>query len=476
MDANATRKFVEELWDESIVPELETYIEIPALSPHFDEDWEKNGHIERAAAHIRRWCEGRSIEGLSIETVRLDGRTPVLFMEIPAFGGGSNDRTILLYGHMDKQPEMSGWDADKGPWKPVRIGDKLYGRGGADDGYSAYASLAAIEAVQRQGLKHDRCVVLIEGCEESGSFDLPFYLDHLEKRIGTPSLVICLDSGCGNYDQLWSTTSLRGLIGGVLTIEVMEPTADGSASGVHSGDASGIVPSTFRILRMLLDRIEDAATGGVKLPEVQVEIPAQRREQAEQAATILGDAVWKKFPFHADADPVAQGAEAILNRTWRSYLEVVGTDSPSLQAGNVLRGRLRAKLSIRIPPHVDPEPATAALKRAFEQDTPFHARVTFEPDQGAAGWEAPPLAPWLGETLQKASRTFFDADAAFIGEGGTIPFMGMLGEKFPEAQFCITGVLGPASNAHGPNEFLHVPCAKKLTMCMASVLADVAAT
>lgn len=475
MDANATREFVEGLWDESIVPELETYIEIPALSPHFDEEWEKHGHIERAAAHIRTWCEGRSIEGLTIETVRLDGRTPVLFMEIPAFGGASSDRTVLLYGHMDKQPEMSGWDADKGPWKPVRIGDKLYGRGGADDGYSAYASLAAIEAVQRQGLKHDRCVVLIEGCEESGSFDLPFYLDHLEARIGTPSLVICLDSGCGNYDQLWSTTSLRGLIGGVLTIEIMEPTADGSASGVHSGDASGVVPSTFRILRMLLDRVEDSATGGVKLPEVQVEIPAQRREQAEQAATILGDAVWKKFPFHGGADPVARGADAILNRTWRSYLEVVGTDTPSLQAGNVLRGRLKAKLSIRIPPHVDPETATVALKKAFEENAPFGARVSFEPDQGAAGWEAPPLAPWLGEFLQKASRTFFDADAAFIGEGGTIPFMGMLGAKFPDAQFCITGVLGPASNAHGPNEFLHVPCAKKLTMCMASVLADVAA-
>lgn len=474
MDVNETRRFIESRWDESILPELETYIRMPALSPHFDAQWAENGHLDAAVQHIRRWCAERPIAGLNVEVVRLDDRTPVIFMEVPAFLGGSDDRTVLLYGHLDKQPEMQGWDADKGPWKPVRIGDKLYGRGGADDGYAAYASLTAIEALQRQDVAHDRCVILIEACEESGSFDLPPYLDHLEARIGTPELVVCLDSGCGNYDQLWSTTSLRGLVGGVLTVEAMKPTADGSASGVHSGKGSGIVPSTFRILRKLIERIEDPETGAISLPALQTDIPEERKTQAEATAQILGDVVWQEFPLHESAEPVARGAEALLNRTWRPYLEVVGSDLPTLEGGNVLRGRLRAKLSVRIPPHVDAEVATDALTVALEEDPPFGAHVTFTAEQGADGWDAPPLAPWLDASLQKASRTFFDADAAYMGEGGTIPFMGMLGEKFPKAQFCITGLLGPESNAHGPNEFLHVPCAKRLTMCVSSVLADLA--
>ncbi len=474
MDVNETRLFIESRWDESILPELEAYIRMPALSPHFDAQWAEHGHLDAAVEHIRRWCAERPIAGLKVEVVRLDDRTPVIFMEVPAYRGGSDDRTVLLYGHLDKQPEMEGWDADKGPWKPVRIGDKLYGRGGADDGYAAYASLTAIEALQRQDIAHDRCVILIEACEESGSFDLPPYLDHLEARLGTPELVVCLDSGCGNYDQLWTTTSLRGLVGGVLTVEVMKPTSDGSASGVHSGKSSGLVPSTFRILRTLLERIEDPKTGAISLPAFQTEIPEERKAQAEATARILGDVVWQEFPFHESAEPGARGAEALLNRTWRPYLEVVGSDMPTLEGGNVLRGRLRAKLSVRIPPHVDAEAATDALTAALQEAPPFGAHVTFTAEQGADGWDAPPLAPWLETSLQKASRTFFDADAAYVGEGGTIPFMGMLGEKFPEAQFCITGLLGPESNAHGPNEFLHVPCAKRLTMCVSSVLADLA--
>lgn len=475
MDTAALRAYCERRWDESIVPELEAYIRIPALSPHFDADWAANGHLEAAVEHARRWCAERPVAGLSVEVVRLPGRTPVLFMEIPAANGGRADRTVLLYGHLDKQPEMSGWDEGKGPWIPVREGDKLFGRGGADDGYAAYASLTAIEALQQQGLPHDRCVVLIEACEESGSFDLPPYLEHLGARIGSPELVICLDSGCGNYDQLWSTTSLRGLVGGVLTVDVMEPTQDGGVSGVHSGDASGVVPSTTRILRALLDRVEDVATGEIRLAPCRTEIPAARAAQAEAAAAILGDAVWAKFPFIKGARPVATGAEAILNRTWRPFLEVVGVGHvPGLSGGNVLRSRTALKLSMRVPPRVDAAAASAALKDALESDPPYGAKVAFEAEQAADGWDAPPLAPWLEASLQQASQTFFGADAAYMGEGGTIPFMGMLGAKFPDAQFCITGVLGPASNAHGPNEFLHIPCGKKLTACVASVLHDLA--
>jgi len=472
--AGDLKAYVEQRWEESILPELEAYIAIPNLSPHFDPDWAEHGHMAKATEHIRRWCAEQSIEGMSLEVVRLDGRTPVIFMEIAASGGGSDDETVLLYGHLDKQPEMVGWDADKGPWKPVRQDGKLYGRGGADDGYAAYASLTAIAALQRQGLPHDRCVVLIEACEESGSFDLPPYLEHLKARIGTPGLVVCLDSGCGDYERLWGTTSLRGLVGGTLFVENLKPTADGSAAGVHSGDAGGIVPSAGRLLRLLLERLEDTATGAMKLEALQVQIPADRREQAEAAAEVLGDGVWQKYPFAEGASPVAEGAEGILNRTWRPILEVVGTDAPDLRAGNVLRGRAQAKLSIRIPPHVDPAKATATVKEALESDPPAGAAVRFEPEQGAGGWEAPSMAPWLEQSLAQASETFFGHPAAFQGEGGTIPFMPMLGEMFPEAQFVITGLLGPGSNAHGPNEFLHIDCAKKLTASMAAVLVHAA--
>jgi len=472
--AGDLKAFVEQRWEESILPELETYIAIPNLSPHFDPDWAAHGHMEKATEHIRRWCAEQAIEGMRLEVVRLEGRTPLIFMEIAASGGGSDDETVLLYGHLDKQPEMIGWDADKGPWKPVRQDGKLYGRGGADDGYAAYASLTAIAALQRQGLPHDRCVVLIEACEESGSFDLPPYLEHLKARIGTPGLVICLDSGAGDYERLWGTTSLRGLVGGTLFVENLKPTADGSAAGIHSGDAGGLVPSAGRLLRLLLARLEDTATGALKLEALQVAVPADRRVQAEAAAEVLGEGVWRKYPFAAGAQPVAKGAEGILNRTWRPALEVVGTDAPDLRAGNVLRGRAQAKLSIRIPPHVDPAVATKAVKETLESDPPAGATVRFEPEPGASGWEAPSMAPWLEQSLQHASETFFGHPAAFQGEGGTIPFMPMLGRMFPEAQFVITGLLGPGSNAHGPNEFLHIDCAKKLTASMAAVLVHAA--
>ncbi len=468
--ASALRAYVDQRWDESILPELEAYIRIPALSPHFDAEWQEHGHLAAATEHIHRWCRDQTIAGMTTEVVQLEGRTPVILMEIPASGGGSDERTVLLYGHLDKQPEMKGWDADKGPWRPVRQDGKLYGRGGADDGYAAYASLTAIAALQKEGLPHDRCVVLIEACEESGSYDLPAYLGALKERIGTPYLVVCLDSGCGDYERLWGTTSLRGLVGGTLFVENLRPTADGSPAGVHSGDAGGIVPSAGRLVRLLIQRLEDTATGEVTLEALQVAIPDDRRDQAAKAAEILGAGVWQKYPFREGATPLAEGAEAILNRTWRPNLEVVGTDSPDLRGGNVLRGRAMAKLSIRIPPHVDPVQATAAVRSALESDPPHGATVRFEPEQGAAGWEAPTMVPWLEASLAEASRLFFDAEPAFQGEGGTIPFMGMLGEMFPEAQFVITGLLGPGSNAHGPNEFLHIDCAKKLTAAMTAVL------
>jgi len=466
MDTTTLQSVTAAQWDAEIVPQLTDYIRIPAKSPHFDPQWAAHGHIERVVRQAESWVRAQPVAGLAVEIVRLPGRTPVLFFEAPA-RGAARDGTVLLYGHLDKQPEMSGWRADLGPWLPKYEHGKLYGRGGADDGYAVYASLAALGAVQAQGLPHARCVGLIETCEESGSYDLPAYLDHLAPRMGAVDFVIGLDSGCGDYERLWVTTSLRGLAAGTLTVEVL-------TEGVHSGDASGVVPSSFRVARALLDRLEVAASGRIVPPDFHAPIPDERIEQARIAADLLGDVLVRKYPFAGGTAPMASDrTEALLNRAWRPALSVTGADGlpPIAQAGNVLRPGTALKLSLRLPPTTAGDAATAAMKRLLEADPPHGAKVSFAPDQAATGWNAPPTAPWLAAALEHASRAFYGKPAGAMGEGGTIPFMGMLGRSFPRAQFLITGVLGPQSNAHGPNEFLHVPYAKKLTACVAAVIA-----
>ena len=463
--------FIERIWEDDILPVLTDYIRIPNKSPHFDPDWEAHGHMERAVAMFEAWARKKlaTMPGAELEVVRLKGRTPLIFMEIPASGAAKG--TVLLYGHLDKQPEMKGWAEGTGPWTPVMKDDKLYGRGGADDGYAMFASLAAILKLRDEKKTYARCVICIEACEESGSYDLPAYIDHLAPRIGTPDLVVCLDSGCGNYDQLWLTTSLRGIAMGNLTVRVL-------TEGVHSGDASGIVPSSFRIARTLLSRIEDEKTGAILLDELFVQVPPDRQEQARASAAILGDEVYTKMPLAGGTKPMASDlTELILNRTWRPQLAVTAMDGYPLpeNGGNVLLPYTVAKLSLRLPPTCDADKATKAVKAKLEADPPYGADVEFDADAGQSGWNAPSLAPWLLASLKKASEAHFGKPVAFMGEGGSIPFMGMLGEKFPGVQFVITGVLGPKSNAHGPNEFLHLPTAKKLTACIADVLADHAA-
>jgi acetylornithine deacetylase/succinyl-diaminopimelate desuccinylase-like protein len=463
MDTQRATALVERTWEDAIIPTLSDYIRIPNKSPAFDPDWSKHGHMERAVELLKNWCEQQSVDNMRIEIVRLEGRTPVLFIEID----GASDDTVLLYGHYDKQPEFSGWEPDLDPWVPVRRDGKLYGRGGADDGYAVFGSLTAIRTLQEQGIDHGRCVILIEGCEESGSFDLPFYVDALKSRIGQPSLVVCLDAECGDYDRLWCTTSLRGNLVGVLKAQVL-------AEGIHSGLASGIAPSSFRVIRALLSRLEDERTGEVS-KALWAEIPDARIEQARVAAKLLGAGVVARIPWAAGTGPVSDDpVELLLNSTWRPTLCVTGAQGlPSLEhAGNTLRPMTALKLSFRLPPGKDPEAAAATVTRLLTEDPPYGAQVSFEVESAAAGWDAPPIAPWLAESMSRASQAFFNADVAYMGTGGTIPFMPMLGEAFPGVQFIVTGVLGPKSNAHGPNEFLHLATAKKLTGCVAQIIAD----
>jgi len=468
--------FAARAWDERIVPELKRYIEVPAKSPMFDAQWQSHGYIDHVVRAAASWVEARKVPGLKLEVVRLEGRTPVIVFEVPATKSGSTG-TVVMYGHLDKQPEFNGWRNDLGPWTPKLDNGLLYGRGGADDGYAVFAAVSAIEALDAQGIARPRVVGLIESCEESGSFDLPAYLDVLKPRLGDVSLVVCLDSGAGNYDQLWLTTSLRGMVSGVLKVEIL-------TEGVHSGDASGLVPSSFRILRQLLDRLEDSHTGRL-LPEVfHCQVPGERVDQARAAAATLGQEVWRRFPWACGADGGASlptttdPVEALLNRTWRPTLSITGADGmPELgNAGNVLRPYTAFKLSLRLPPLVNGHEASIRLKELLEDNAPYNARVTFHPDGragalGATGWNAPSLSSWLEQSLNDASLAHYGAPLGFIGQGGTIPLMSMLAQGFPSAQMMVCGVLGPKSNAHGPNEFLHVPYAKRLTAAVSQAIA-----
>jgi acetylornithine deacetylase/succinyl-diaminopimelate desuccinylase-like protein len=472
-------------WGDRIVPALTDYIAVPAKSPMFDPDWAAHGHLARVLQSATDWVEQQRVPGLRCEIIRLNNaqgvaRTPVLFFELPASAGRdgtpapASGQTVLMYGHLDKQPEFDGWRSDLGPWTPKVVDGKLYGRGSADDGYAVYASIAAIQAIQAQGRAHPRIVGLIETCEESGSSDLLPYVDALRNRLGDVGLVICLDSGAGNYDQLWLTTSLRGMASGTLRVDIL-------TEGVHSGDASGLVPSSFRILRNVLDRLEDSATGRL-LPDVfHCEVPAERLAQARVTADILGDELFRRFPWaHHDcggstafalpttSDPV----EALLNRTWRPTLSVTGAQGfPALQdAGNVLRPYTAFKLSLRLPPLVEASQAVEQLKTLLEDNAPYQAKVTFTPAGAASGWNAPSTSDWFESALQSASQAHFGAACGTIGQGGTIPLMNMLSQGFPKAQMMVCGVLGPKSNAHGPNEFLHLDYARRLTASVAEVV------
>jgi acetylornithine deacetylase/succinyl-diaminopimelate desuccinylase-like protein len=454
MNFDRLRASINRVWDDSILDCLAAYIRIPNKSPHFDPDWENHGYMEAAVQLLATWCREQPIPGMQVEIRRLQGRTPLLFIDIPGeLPGGA-----LLYGHLDKQPEFTGWESGLSPWEPVIRDGRLYGRGGADDGYAVFSSLTAIAALKEQKVALPRCLVLIEACEESGSIDLPAHLKSIGDLMGDPSLVVCLDAECGDYVRVWCTTSLRGNLTGRLSVRVL-------TEGVHSGMATGIVATPFRIVEQLLDRIEDSGTGELRLEALGVAIPPDRLAQIEAAARVLGDSVAGKMPWFPGARAISTDpVELITNSTWKATLAVTGADGlpPISSAGNVLLPQVAFKLSLRLPPTCDSTRAAAAVKQALEHDAPYAARVEFEYDPPSDGWNAPSMAPWLEQSINRASEMVY-------GKGA---FMGMLGRQFPRTQFFITGVLGPHSNAHGPNEFLEVEYAKKLTACVSIVLSD----
>jgi acetylornithine deacetylase/succinyl-diaminopimelate desuccinylase-like protein len=464
------RSFIDQAWDDDIEPTLHDYIRIPNESPAFDPDWEAHGHMAAAVELVRTWWERRladaGIDDATVTEHTLAGRTPVLVADIPATAGATEAGTVLLYGHLDKQPPMLPWSDGLDPWTPVRRGDRLYGRGSADDGYAVFAALAAVEAVRAGGGEHARCVILIEASEESGSPDLPAHVDALGDRLGSPSLVVCLDSGCATYDRLWVTTSLRGFVGLTVRVDVL-------TAGVHSGSAGGVVPSSFRVLRQLLDRVEDSSTGELVVPELHAPIPAEREAQLHDAVEAAGDAVGGVFPFVGGVVPTgATAADRLRNRTWRPAVEVIAADGLPVvgHGGNVLRPATTLELVFRLPPTVDARVAADAVRTVLLADPPEGASVAVDVRFAQSGWDAPATAPWLADAVQHASSSAFGQPAAAMGEGGSIPFMGMLGERFPDAQFIVTGVLGPGAGHHGPDEHLMVPYAAGITHAVAHIL------
>lgn len=464
LDVKQVKDYVQAKWDSEILTELSNYIAIPAQSQAFDSNWAENGHIDKAMDLLVAWVKAQEVPDLTLKVLRSEGKSPLLCMEVPATNDSKD--TVLLYGHMDKQPPMTEyWDKDLGPWKPVLKDGRLYGRGGADDGYSTFAAITAIHAIKKQGLAHDRLLVIIEAGEESGSPDLAYYLDQID--MGDVALVICLDSGAGNYEQLWLTTSLRGTIVGDLKVETLK-------EGLHSGN-SGKVASSFRILRTLLDRVEDAETGKVKLSEAWTEIPEDSVNLMKTCAATLDQQIIKALPLAGGTQPVSQDVtELLLNAGWRPQISYTGAAGlPALaDAGNVLRTHTSVRLSIRLPPTVPPQPAVEAFTKALTTNVPYGANATINWTKASQGWAAPPLLPWMKSACEKASNSFFDKPFGALCEGGSIPFMGMLGRRFPKAQFFVVGLLGPNSNAHGPNEFLSVPMFHGVTGCVASVLVD----
>jgi len=505
VDQDKIEAFVKNAWSweegktSAVIDALCEYIKIPNDSPSFDPEWAEHGFMDRAVdllvksvADLKtQWGQqGCKVDDIAVEVLGSvdkpeydnDGnrrpplrRTPLIYINIPAFGPNAPDSSVLLYGHLDKQPETLPWDEGLHPRVPVIRDGRLYGRGGADDGYAVFSAFTAVMALRAQNAGHARYVIIVESCEESGSRDLPHYINALKDRISPVTLIVCLDSGSGNYDQLWLTNSLRGVVIVWLKVEVLK-------EGVHSGLASGIVPGGWRIARRLLSRLEKEADGRIIPAWLKVKIPSAVRAQAKKTAKILGRRVFSELPFVNDnVRPVTgDAAELLLNRTWRPQLTVTGIQgmpTTPQTAGNVMLPYIRLRLSLRLPPTLDAEKAAAAVVKELTVKPPYNAVVEVSDVDWGNGWAAVKPAPWLEAANREASRRFFGAsgdesrEALYMGEGGSIPFMGLLGKLFPQAQFMVTGVLGPHSNAHGPNEFLHLPYAQKVTMCVSGVIA-----
>ena len=458
-------KFMNDFWDREIVPTLMDFIRIPCLSPNFDPEWESTGHIDKALQLVIQWLKPHLRENDNILVKQIKGLTPILIVDIE----GNLDKTVMLYGHLDKQPEMIGWREDLGPWKPVIEGDKLYGRGSVDDGYAVFAAMAIVKSIRSQGANLPQIKIVIEFSEESGSMHFPPYLEAYPEVFGNPDTIICLDSGAGNYDQLWLTTSLKGMMIADLNVHVLK-------EGCHSGTASGVIPSSFRILRQLLSRIENETSGEIHPEALQVSVPDHRKDDLKAVVDIIGNQLMDSFPVVSGLACVHENvADAIIDNTWKTTLSILGQYSipDGKEAGNVMRPSSGLKLSFRFPPTLDPDIAAEALTQILTENPPYQCQIELDIKTAKGGWDAALYPPEFKNAIDTASQNYFDKPAIYQGLGGSIGFVTMLEEIYPKASFIITGAFGPHANIHGPNEFINIPYAKKVTACVAEIVANI---
>jgi acetylornithine deacetylase/succinyl-diaminopimelate desuccinylase-like protein len=460
-------QLIAESWKSSTLDALLAFVRLQSKSPAFDRDWEEHGMLKAALVAAARFGRER-FPGATFEILEEPGRTPCLFFEIEGTEG-RNASSALFYGHLDKQPESTGWAPGRSAFIPSIEDGRLYGRGAADDGYSVYSTLTALAALEEAGISRPRCYGIFETCEETGHEDLSHWLDRLRERCRNVRLLTVLDSTAGDYERLWVTTSFRGLLGATLTVRVLK-------NGVHSGNASGVVPDSFMIARRLLARVEDSATGSILLKEFHTEVPGERLLQLEKTAEILADQYKTEFPW-ACTPPCARAGntrDILKLRSWTPQLAVIGAEGlPSIpNAGNVLRPCTSLRISFRIPPHVDGAKAKRALEEKILANPPFGAKVELTDFVIADGWDAKPETDWFRTSADKVSTEIVGKRAAYPSDGASIPIMNRFEELFPDAQFFITGVLGPESNAHGPNEMLHLPYVEKLTRAVARIVSQ----
>ena len=465
IDFTRLSEYIDKQWDESALPSLCDFIEIPALSPSFDADWEENGYLDAAIETFVSWVKSLPLEKTTISVHRLKNRSPLLLITIE--GDVSNE--VLFYSHLDKQPEATGWSEGKGPWKPVIEDGWLFGRGSVDDGYGGYAGILSVLGLQEQGISHPTCRFLIETGEESGSPDLELYLDELKSQLGTPDLVIVLDTGGIDYDRLWVTQSLRGIVAGTLSVKV-------SSVGVHSGHGSGVMPSSFRLARQLLSRLEDENTGEI-LPEwLHLKINDEMKKTCSEIVKMKGDEM-KDFPLlEGVKKQVEDPLDIFMTMNLKPSLSIIGADGipPIESAGNVLRTNTDLKISIRTPPGIDASTVANKVQKLFEENPPNGAHVTAKMTEVADGFLSPKLPEAISSALEEACKEFYGKNSMSLFIGGTIPVMAMLQSRYSDSKFIITGAGGPGGNAHGPDEKLHISTAKKVTKCMSSVVKSVA--
>ena len=465
MKYEQTLKDAKKDFEENILPGLKDFVRIDNLSPDFDPEWENNGKAEKAGFHLVNWAINQGVKGIKGELIKEKGKTPLVFIEIAPQG---IDKTVLLYGHFDKQPPLGEWDEGLAPTKPVIKDGLLYGRGAADDGYALFAIVESIKLIQLQNAKHGRIVVTIESGEESGSPDLVYYLKKLKDRIGNPDLMICMDSGCKDYNALWLTTSLRGVFLFELEVECLK-------ESVHSGTGSGIAPDSFTVMRQLLDRLDDSKTSKVLAP-FSVEIPQYRIDDAKKLADYEKEKTVTEIVKLLDGvKPLTDDyKEIILNNTWRPTVVVTGMSGfPAAEgAGNVLRAKTKAKISVRLPPTFDYTKCEGIVKEILLKDVPYNSKVNLKIIGGGNGWAAKDMHPSLKKSFSESSKTLFGKDYYNCGEGGSIPFIAELGELYPKCEILVTGVLGPGSNAHCLNECLNLDYTTKMIVALAHSVHD----